>query len=375
MPILEPLESAIKDVLIHTIADRHLKEEERKLLALPVRLGGLGLSNPVELAPEEYEASVTVTKPLVQRIVNQDHHAPDPNEISSAKCTAMAKKRENLRQNEEIVKGMLTAIQLKVKEQSSEKGASSWLTVIPLKELGYDLNKGEFRDALKLRYNWEFSDIPHRCVCGNSFDANHAMICRNGGLVIQRHNEIRDLEAALLGTVCKDVLIEPPLQDITGEILNDGANKSKDARLDIMARGFWERQRSAFFDVRVFHPNAECYRDKTIQQVYKQHEAEKKRKYATRILEVEQGTFTPLIFSSTGGMSPECQMYHKRLAELVSVKKEETYSNTMAWIRVKVSFALLRSALLCLRGTRAKRRNFETNNSDFSMDNFTANLN
>ena len=53
-----------------------------------------------------------------------------------------------------------------------------------------------------------------------------------------RHNEFRDLEAELLNTVCKDVQIEPVLQDITREILNPGANKSADARLDIHARGF-----------------------------------------------------------------------------------------------------------------------------------------
>ena len=56
-----------------------------------------------------------------------------------------------------------------------------------------------------------------------------------------RHNELRDLEAELLNTVCKDVQIEPVLQNITGELLNPGANKSTDARLDIHARGFWEK--------------------------------------------------------------------------------------------------------------------------------------
>lgn len=48
------------------------------------------------------------------------------------------------------------------------------------------------------------------------------MTCRNGGFVIQRHDEIRDLEAALLSTVCNDVEIGPPLQQIAGEILNNG---------------------------------------------------------------------------------------------------------------------------------------------------------
>lgn len=72
-----------------------------------------------------------------------------------------------------------------------------------------------------------------------------------------RHNELRDLEAELLNIVCSDVQVEPALQDISGEQLNGGSNRAPDARLDIRARGFWESQRSAFFGVRVCHPNAD----------------------------------------------------------------------------------------------------------------------
>ena len=94
-------------------------------------------------------------------------------------------------------------------------------------------------------------------VCGERFDVNHAIIRMKGGFVVQRHNELRDLEAELLNLVCKGVETEPVFQDITGEVLDRGANTSQDTRVDIHARGIWERQRSAFFDVRVCHPNAE----------------------------------------------------------------------------------------------------------------------
>ena len=95
-------------------------------------------------------------------------------------------------------------------------------------------------------YNREISDLPKTCACGDEFDVDHAMICPTGGFVIQRHNEIRDLEAVLLGTVCKDVEVEPLLQQLSGETLNNGANTSPDSCLDIHARGFWERQRSTY---------------------------------------------------------------------------------------------------------------------------------
>ena len=94
------------------------------------------------------------------------------------------------------------------------------------------------------------------------------MICKRGGFVIQRHNELKDLEAELLRTVCSDVAIEPVLQDVSGEQLNRGCKRAQDARLDTHAGGFWEHQRSALFYVRIRHPNAESYRDLEPQQIY-----------------------------------------------------------------------------------------------------------
>ena len=84
-----------------------------------------------------------------------------------------------------------------------------------------------------MRYNWDISDLPKTCVCGDIFDVDHAMICKRGGFAIQRHNELRDLEAELLSTVCNYVQVEPVLQQVTGETLNRGANRAPDARLDI----------------------------------------------------------------------------------------------------------------------------------------------
>ena len=86
------------------------------------------------------------------------------------------------------------------------------------------------------------------------------------------------------------------------------------------------------------------------------HENDKKRLYSSRGLEVERGTFTPLVFTTTGGMSDECQRYHSRRTELLAVKKQESYASTIAWIRTRVPFAILRSALVCLRGSRTRRR-------------------
>ena len=251
-----------------------------------------------------------------------------------------------------------------------EKGALNWLTVIPIKEMNFNLNKREFRDAIKLRYDWEIADLLAMCTCGDLFTVDHAMVCQHGGLIIQRHNEIRDLEAEMLRMVCTDVEIEPVLQEITGEELNRGANKAPDARLDLHARGFCGRQQSMFFDVRVCHPNADSYRELSLKQIFQLHENEKKRQYSRQVLEVEQGTFTPLVFTSTGGMANHNARDSIAASQsyILSLKKEDDYATTISWISAKVSFAILRSALLCLRGTRRKRRAANISDIDITSE-------
>ena len=141
---------------------------------------------------------------------------------------------------------------------------------MPIDEMGLTLNKGEFRDALKLRYDWEI------CVCGDVLNVDHAMVCRRGGFIIQRHNELRNLEGDMLSMVCNDVQIEPVLQKLKGESLSRGANRAPDARLDI--------------------------------------------------------------------------------------------HTTVSWIRSKVSFAILRSALLCLRGSRTTKRTIKSNRQEAAFE-------
>ena len=58
---------------------------------------------------------------------------------------------------------------------AKEKGASSWLTALPVEEFGFTLHKGAFRDTLAVRYGWCPSLVPTQCVCGQSFSVSHAI--------------------------------------------------------------------------------------------------------------------------------------------------------------------------------------------------------
>ena len=161
--------------------------------------------------------------------------------------------------------------------------------------------------------------------------------------------------------MCPNVSTESLLQPLTGEQLNTAANTEEAARLVVKERGFWCNDvKDAFFDIRVFHPHASSYQNTELPRLYRQHERAKKSKYARRVAEIEHGCFTPLVFTTSGGMAPEATTLFRRLADLVSEKRVSSYSATMNWIRCAccLSFSLLRSSLLCIRGSRSTQRTF-----------------
>ena len=116
--------------------------------------------------------------------------------------------------------------------------------------------------------------------------------------------------------------------------------------------------------------NADCasQQGKSIKSVLKKHEAEKKLSYNRRVMEVEHGSFTPLVFTTTGVMSHECSLFHKLLAEKISAKKNEMYSDVMRYLRVKLSFLALKSTLLCVRGSRTVSSTVSSPDTDVSSD-------
>ena len=241
------------------------------------------------------------------------------------------------------------------------------LSVIPLRSHGYHLHKGAFRDALCLRYGWDPPALPSTCVCGSPFTINHALNCNCGGFPSLRHNEIRDITASLMREVCPQVCTEPTLQPLSGEILEPrSANTEDNARSDVRAEGFWSRSQHAYFDIKVFNPNSSSYRRKKLPSLYRTHELQKRREYGDRITNIEYGSFSPLVFSSSGGMGPTASIVYRRLANLISSKHSNPYSRTILFIRCKLSFALLHSSLRCLRGSRSNYTS--TVPSDINID-------
>jgi len=184
---------------------------------------------------------------------------------------------------------------------------------------------------------------------------SHALSCPHGAFPIIRHNEVHDLTACLMTEVCHDVQVEPYLHPLSGEVMRYRSAVTYDnARVDIRASGFWRwLHHRTFFDVCVFDSFAASNRSASLAAIFCRNEAEKCRAYKERVREVEHGSFTQLIFSSSGGMGKAAATTYKDLAHLLSQKWNSPYSVVMGWLQCSLGFSLLRSSITCICGLRS----------------------
>ena len=167
-----------------------------------------------------------VTEDLTNAIYNQrTEYTSDVEKLARLK-SEVTKKREEYYQlkRTEIMQTVSITQKLQI-DLASEKGASSWLTALPLKAFGYVLNKQQFTDALALRYNFNIKNSARKCTCGETNTVNHLLVCKRGGYVSLRHNSLCDVIAEMLRNAdCKDVKTEPQLLPINGVQLPRSAN-------------------------------------------------------------------------------------------------------------------------------------------------------
>ena len=154
----QSLEDVIRHSLLSVITGHPaISDTERKLIALPVRLGGMGISIPTEMASSQYEASATIKEPLVSSICNQscNSNETDVNSLQVRMRNELSRCRRQSQQEEaaKLKETLPSTLQISM-ELASKKGASAWLTAIPIKEYSFTLHKQAFRDALCIPYDW-----------------------------------------------------------------------------------------------------------------------------------------------------------------------------------------------------------------------------
>ena len=171
-----------------------------------------------------------------------------------------------------------------------------------------------------------------------------------------RHDSVRDFIAKELGTVCHDTKVEPHLLNVRGTVLPPGTITADGARLDIRTRGLWSSLDCIYFDVRIFNPRIKSNANQSIQKIYEKHEAAKKTAYLQRVLQVEKAVFTPLVMSTSGGLGREFKNTLKQLANEKSKKTGYSYEDCVRYLRLRLSFSMVRSITVSIRGHRGRAR-------------------
>ena len=200
--------------------------------------------------------------------------------------------------------------------------------------------------------------------CGDPFSVSHAMDCKKGGLVVNRHDDVCDEWAGLCGKAInpssiRDVpLIANSLGDGRRRQPNQNnpsptTNRQSDSVLrgDIGVYNFWRSGTETIFDVRITDLDNATNRGRDPAKTLARHKSEKKRKYSQACAD-HRKHFTPLCFSTDGLPGNESKAAIKRLSSLLAAKWRKPYGNICAYVRSRIAIPLVRASSRCLRAER-----------------------
>ena len=357
-PAFAPLEAAIATEFFPALLQASVEEVAllRPLLALPLRMGGLGIPDPTTTGEHCFAASTASTNLLQGSLVKgvplcATEHSRD---ASTGRLAAKATQRTAAEGRLEAILEGSRPMEKRRIQRSAATGA--WLSTLPNLLNGSDLSAEEFRDGVRLRLGLTPLSLPPRCDgCGERFTTEHAMSCRKGGLILHRHNDL----VATWGQLCgqahtPSTVSDEPLIQTSQDVQVAGTNRTEptpELRGDVAVHGFWTRGTTAIFDVRVTDTDAPSNRNTAPEKVLQRHEKEKKTKYGALCI-ARRRTFTPLVFSVDGMQGAEATAASKRLASSLASKWKRSYSEVCGFVRSRLSIALVRSASRCLRADR-----------------------
>ena len=142
-------------------------------------------------------------------------------------------------------------------------------------------------------------------------------------------------------------------QVISEPIVHETADKQ--LRADWAARGFWKPQMQALFDCCIVNPESSSLQHIPLQAIFNQRKNKKRATYS-KAAKARRASFTPILATCDAVFDKEAEHYFKRMAVHLSKKWKCGYSQTIGYIRARMQICILRSASLCLRGSRTKWR-------------------
>jgi len=400
-PHLAPIERAIRNEFLPALFDigsEDIDAQLREVLSHSVKKGGLGVRNPVDLAPYSFDTSKKATIELLKSMLDDTrfdlvaHRAQVSSIAQKHRAQRMEREQDYL---DEIGQGKPALARRMLRACLS----GIWLSSVPDCLNGNILSMEEFRDNIRLRYNLAPLDMPRHCDgCGERMTVEHALSCKKGGLVHIRHDDVASEFANLCrhATSSSRVQREPCIHSSAGRSNREAAaaeqqqnstpsnsqsqqqpsrrngtqqrqqqqnntstqtqqsTSSADVdgtRGDVSVHGFWRFQRLAVFDARITDTDARSYRNKDPLKVLEAQEKEKKDKYL-RPCHERRKDFTPLVYSVDGMAGREAKGAEKRLASILANKWNKSYSQLVQYVRVRMAISVVRANSLLIRGSR-----------------------
>lgn len=367
-----PIESTLSSKFLPALLQlESITPNQRELFSLPVKHSGLAIPIPTVDAETHLLQSTVTCGHLISSLRRREEFclATHTRIAQEGMAAFKARRQEDNEKSLTRILQQLPPAQARTIARGSQCG--NWLTVYPSTVAGTHLYPLEFRDGLSLRYNLEPKNLPDICDgCGMKFTSGHALQCRTGGLIIARHNDIKDELAELCGRVFKpsEIHDEPAITHGRAQRFQHPSPATQDSstssspphtllplendedRGDLNIRGFWKPRHECIIDVRVVDTDAPSYTTRKPESVLRTHELQKKKKYLQRCLDLRRH-FTPFILSVDGLLAFEAQQFVRRLAVLFAEKWHQPYSVVCGWIRARLSLAALRATHHTLRGS------------------------
>ena len=328
---------------------------ERLLYGLPVRCGGMGVADPTTTADAAYRTSRAAASHLVSAIrgASPFELATHRQQMEEARAAYKKAKQEETKARAAEVISELPTAQAKAAQRAADFKSGQWLNMMCSAANGSVLSRQEWRDGWAVRYGKEAKDLPAVCdapACRQKNSIEHALNCKHGGLVIRRHNELRDE----LGQLCKlgyaHVMKEPVTK--VGDSTKPLDHADRDGRRgDLCVRGAFASQTDCVMDLTVMNLDAKSRCKSSTAAALSGGEREKIRKHQQACKDM-RADFVPFVVSTDGCMGEQAQKFLRRLGRRLAEKWGRAYSDVAGFLFSRMSISIVRATSMCIRATR-----------------------
>jgi hypothetical protein len=346
------------------------------LCSLPASRGGLSIRRPSATAPEAFTSSRAGAATLVAALLAEQN---DFDSGAHLRCQRAARSEHARRVTEADalrwdaggrvgIKHRLSLLCLRAVERRRICGSATFLSFIPVLTRRLNLNREEWWDTLASWFDLEPWEIRKVCdgalrkctALGAANNLRHGLSCTAGGHVIRRHNETRDV----LGSVCEPlypaVVREPKLEANGRYVINEEGQPPQETPLgglrgDLQIRGLRGAQTQTIIDICVTDVDAVSnLRRGPSSATFTYYEGVKRQKYAAACAACLRADIQPFVVGADGSYGPAAISLMKTLAHSLSIKWGQPYSQSLSWLRARITLAILRASSMCIRASRQR---------------------